>query len=263
MYDGTSALNLSKEFYIEVTFLFAGTPHVLPVLFSFTTPAKFCFRGIASFCKFVTNMPTNPLLERNAHSTSSIPRGTPPRRRSSLFAGFKSTPPRVDHPVGPAASAPATLPGGIPTIEEPVGPVTTSPEPMSPGASHPDLVPGQKSLGRSLSARLSRAISRRRSHEPAGRELSPVNGSIDQVNGNHSRQTSGDEPTSFASSGDVAGPRFKTAPSMPLTGDTERTAGEVVVYAEIKVCGPSTNGSQKHAYSFSLPGPCQLGMSYD
>jgi hypothetical protein len=30
--------------------------HVLPVLFSFTTPAKFCYRAMATFCKQVTGM---------------------------------------------------------------------------------------------------------------------------------------------------------------------------------------------------------------
>jgi hypothetical protein len=30
--------------------------HVLPVLFAFTTPAKFCFRAIAGFCRHITGM---------------------------------------------------------------------------------------------------------------------------------------------------------------------------------------------------------------
>ncbi|TFY75920.1 hypothetical protein EWM64_g8092 [Hericium alpestre] len=30
--------------------------HILPVLFSFTSPARYCFRSMASFCKHVTNM---------------------------------------------------------------------------------------------------------------------------------------------------------------------------------------------------------------
>jgi hypothetical protein len=33
--------------------------HVLPVLFSFTTPAKFCYRAMAIFCKYVTGMPNS------------------------------------------------------------------------------------------------------------------------------------------------------------------------------------------------------------
>ncbi|KAF9529730.1 hypothetical protein CPB83DRAFT_811822 [Crepidotus variabilis] len=67
--------------------VYDGTPHILPVLFSFCTPAKYCFRGIASFCKFVTEMATNPAqaqLTRSAHRspTSSKP-DTPPRRPST------------------------------------------------------------------------------------------------------------------------------------------------------------------------------------
>ncbi|KIK71239.1 hypothetical protein GYMLUDRAFT_235590 [Collybiopsis luxurians FD-317 M1] len=34
--------------------------HVLPVLFSFTTPAKYCFRAMATFCKYVTGIPLFP-----------------------------------------------------------------------------------------------------------------------------------------------------------------------------------------------------------
>jgi hypothetical protein len=42
--------------------LFSGTCHVFPVLFSFSTPAKFCYRAMASFVKLVTGMPlTSPI----------------------------------------------------------------------------------------------------------------------------------------------------------------------------------------------------------
>ncbi|KAK7472430.1 hypothetical protein VKT23_000545 [Stygiomarasmius scandens] len=36
--------------------VYDDTAHVLPVLFAFTTPAKYCFRAIASFCKYTTGM---------------------------------------------------------------------------------------------------------------------------------------------------------------------------------------------------------------
>ncbi|THH13788.1 hypothetical protein EW146_g6481 [Bondarzewia mesenterica] len=39
----------------------ADAAHVLPVLFSFSTPAKYCYRAIATFCKHVTNMNPVPL----------------------------------------------------------------------------------------------------------------------------------------------------------------------------------------------------------
>ena len=43
--------------------------HVLPVLFPFTTPGKYCHRAIASFCKHVTGMQQST----PDHSTSPTP----------------------------------------------------------------------------------------------------------------------------------------------------------------------------------------------
>ncbi|KAJ3900655.1 alpha/beta-hydrolase [Lentinula edodes] len=45
------------------------TAHVLPVLFSFTTPAKYCFRAMAIFCKYVTGMPLFPNNSDDAPNT--------------------------------------------------------------------------------------------------------------------------------------------------------------------------------------------------
>ncbi|KAF8806587.1 alpha/beta-hydrolase [Phlegmacium glaucopus] len=57
-------------------------PHILPVLFSFTTPAKFCFRAIASFSRFVTDMaPPSPVRRRQ--SSSNIPLAQSVSRRPS------------------------------------------------------------------------------------------------------------------------------------------------------------------------------------
>ncbi|KAJ3807769.1 hypothetical protein F5876DRAFT_47433 [Lentinula aff. lateritia] len=47
----------------------ADTAHVLPVLFSFTTPAKYCFRAMAIFCKYVTGMPLFPTNSDDAPNT--------------------------------------------------------------------------------------------------------------------------------------------------------------------------------------------------
>lgn len=66
---------------------FPGTCHVLPVLFSFSTPAKFCFRAIASFIKLVAGMPlTSPVSTSDSsdikltrvNSLPTIPRTTSP-----------------------------------------------------------------------------------------------------------------------------------------------------------------------------------------
>ncbi|KAJ3912491.1 hypothetical protein F5877DRAFT_53995 [Lentinula edodes] len=49
--------------------LYDDTAHVLPVLFSFTTPAKYCFRAMAIFCKYVTGMPLFPNNSDDAPNT--------------------------------------------------------------------------------------------------------------------------------------------------------------------------------------------------
>ena len=50
-------------------------PHIFPVLFSFTSPAKFCYRAIAIFGKFVTGLPL----------ATSSPVATPATDLSSPF----------------------------------------------------------------------------------------------------------------------------------------------------------------------------------
>ncbi|THV06225.1 alpha/beta-hydrolase [Dendrothele bispora CBS 962.96] len=50
--------------------VYDDTAHVLPVLFAFTTPAKYCFRAMASFCKYTTGMPLN--TQHSSNSTGSI-----------------------------------------------------------------------------------------------------------------------------------------------------------------------------------------------
>ncbi|KIY46189.1 alpha/beta-hydrolase [Fistulina hepatica ATCC 64428] len=47
--------------------------HVLPVLFSFSTPAKYCYRAMATFCKYVTGLPPTT-YPRPTHSLSLSPR---------------------------------------------------------------------------------------------------------------------------------------------------------------------------------------------
>ncbi|KAJ3756791.1 Alpha/Beta hydrolase protein [Lentinula raphanica] len=55
--------------------VYDDTAHVLPVLFSFTTPAKYCFRAMAIFCKYVTvdAPPSLQLLPLSNPSSSSSP----------------------------------------------------------------------------------------------------------------------------------------------------------------------------------------------
>ncbi|KAH8985532.1 lipase/ esterase [Lactarius akahatsu] len=62
--------------------------HVLPVLFPFTTPGKYCFRALALFCKHVTNMqpalPSSPgLLSPMDHHFITSPASLTPQNEVS------------------------------------------------------------------------------------------------------------------------------------------------------------------------------------
>ncbi|KAF9446511.1 alpha/beta-hydrolase [Macrolepiota fuliginosa MF-IS2] len=54
--------------------VYDGTCHVLPVLFLFSTPAKYCFRAMASFTKFVTGMPLSPPVSASESLISKMAR---------------------------------------------------------------------------------------------------------------------------------------------------------------------------------------------
>ena len=66
--------------------VYDGCAHDLPILFAFTTPAKYCFRAIASFCRFATGMqPLNP--------QPPSPNGPPSPLRGNFFGGSSFTTP--------------------------------------------------------------------------------------------------------------------------------------------------------------------------
>lgn len=56
--------------------------HILPILFSFTTPAKYCYRGIATFIRYVTGMLPPP----GSDSLSNIPMTLSPPTSPGLLA---------------------------------------------------------------------------------------------------------------------------------------------------------------------------------
>ena len=78
------------------------TAHVLPLAFIATTPAKYCYRAIATFIKHVTNMPPTASLQRH-HK--------PPAPRPSIIAPEEMVmSPTASSPLGgdvPAASSQA------------------------------------------------------------------------------------------------------------------------------------------------------------
>jgi len=73
--------------------VYDGCAHVLPILFAFTTPAKYCFRAIASFCRFATGMQS--LSPRPSSPTTANGAASPLQR--SFFGGslFTSPPEEV------------------------------------------------------------------------------------------------------------------------------------------------------------------------
>jgi hypothetical protein len=70
--------------------VYDGCAHVLPILFAFTTPAKYCFRAIASFCRFVTGMQT---CSPGPPSPTAPNAPGSPLRRSFFGGSFFTTPP--------------------------------------------------------------------------------------------------------------------------------------------------------------------------
>ena len=72
----------------RLNFELIDAAHVLPVLFSFTTPGKFCYRAIASFCKHVTGMSNIPVPISPSLSTTNLER--PEMRPLRTISGILS-----------------------------------------------------------------------------------------------------------------------------------------------------------------------------
>ncbi|KAF9486039.1 alpha/beta-hydrolase [Pholiota conissans] len=222
------------------------SPHILPILFAFTTPAKFCFRGMATFTKFVTKMPLVPPPTRKG--TSGDVTNGPITRRQSMFAGFKPSTKRHTQPPEPTSP-----------ISPPIITLTESP------SQHDDTPKRRHTIRRALSATVSHSSSfLRRSRSP-----SPISPSTSFLN--HESRQEGEIPRSespkpgpeveasragiespigegpaspiplfgplpkpSAASSDVGGPRFQLQadPSTNASG-TERFAGEPFIYSDI------------------------------
>ena len=84
--------------------------HMLPTLFSFTTPAKYCYRAIATFCKFATDMfppPSSQMLSPlEVPLTFSPPSSPPASPLSRTFYSLSSS-----SGIAASASSSATIPG--------------------------------------------------------------------------------------------------------------------------------------------------------
>lgn len=112
------------------------TAHVLPVLFAFTTPAKFCYRAIASFTKHVTGM--SP-MSRSSSGQIVSPSGTSSSRAfsSSLLSRALSAP-ELLHRFRSKSSSSSNA-------SDPVH-SPSSPKSLSPPYPRPDMPSRAKSL---------------------------------------------------------------------------------------------------------------------
>jgi hypothetical protein len=110
VYDGILAPQLLPSLF-HAHFL-QDVAHVLPILFPFTTPGKYCYRAMALFVKHVTTLPSGPsrpdaalihpgvtlttgpgLIASPSQLTSTIdvqkPHLSPPKPRRSLTSGLE------------------------------------------------------------------------------------------------------------------------------------------------------------------------------
>ncbi|KDR75638.1 hypothetical protein GALMADRAFT_248228 [Galerina marginata CBS 339.88] len=195
--------------------VYDDSPHILPILFSFATPAKFCFRGIASFCKLVTEMTPIPVPSDPPTSpTSPIIKSPAISRRQTLLATFKASR-FVQSPTSPVEMA-----------------FTDAPQVMEPEPT--DTLQDRPSLRRSLSARFSRTASvvirRSTSFSPP----TPIEEAhITQPEATVSDPAITTNHKDASTSSDVGGPRFKASPPSQKEF-AERTAGDISVYSDIE-----------------------------
>ncbi|KAH9942207.1 alpha/beta-hydrolase [Epithele typhae] len=190
VYDGACIPPLPvSQFFSHPT---TDCAHILPILFAFTTPGKYCFRAIATFIKYTTGMLPRPLSERSNILANAVETTSP-------------TSTRLDLPGTASDQTPSTLAS---TIRRPQRPPPTA------------LPTGNKSLRRTLSAGVTRAGSFLRKADGSNTSSLP------------SPLPSPGLPRPDASgSSDVGGPRFGKHHHSSGPHPGVRRAGEDSVYA--------------------------------
>ncbi|KAF8629564.1 hypothetical protein AX15_003377 [Amanita polypyramis BW_CC] len=169
--------------------------HVLPVLFAFTTPAKYCFRAIATFCKHVTKADSNL--------------GSPPATSKSM----PNMPFRGTHPHDDPRDRPMTPITGLDGSE--LRTVRSAP---AAGLEQ------RSSLRRSLSERMQQAA--HAFHRMGKRKVSLQMPSLPEDQIPDQRPSAQSRPTS-----DVGGSRFGTLSTPVFHTTGERYAGDPTVYS--------------------------------
>ncbi|KAI0301668.1 hypothetical protein B0F90DRAFT_287335 [Multifurca ochricompacta] len=96
--------------------VYDDTAHVIPLMFIATTPAKYCYRAIATFMKHVTNMPPTIALQK-CKTPPALPAsgGTPDGKVAPLV----SPPPQGENEVATGSQASANLNGRSPSSSKP------------------------------------------------------------------------------------------------------------------------------------------------
>ncbi|KAI0090740.1 hypothetical protein BDY19DRAFT_1035200 [Irpex rosettiformis] len=211
--------------------------HILPILFSFTTPAKYCFRAIATFIRHVSGTSSFPHSESSINIRSTLP--------STPTPGLVVSDNLTLSPVGSRASGqssqirpksstanshqssrdPSPRPRGRSLFTKSSETPTT--KDASDASPNPDI-PRKKSLRlrRALSAHVSRA-----SGIFKGAPKLP-DFSVEDC----SKQASNGQASKGKTSGDVGGPRFYGSGTHE-PGDGMRRAGEASVYDNPVVSG--------------------------
>lgn len=242
------------RFSVRADSRLSDTAHVLPVLFAFTTPGKFCYRAIATFCKHVApgGMTVEPTVQSpifgsfpfqnitspaipgymRGHSSPSVKKtdDNRGRRPTQNHDHKKGTPGRSgSHPATPTKSRSRhRSQSRSRTLNTPPSVALSSVEDgraSPPVKSSVSKIFPSKSIRRSLSLSISRARSAMRGNISTGdQDDPPPLPSRDHI------------PRENSDSSDVAGPRFPhTSIMTPAPSSTARSAGDPAIYHETPV----------------------------
>ncbi|KAF8178667.1 hypothetical protein K438DRAFT_1844188 [Mycena galopus ATCC 62051] len=202
--------------------VYDDTAHVLPVLFSFTTPGKFCYRAIASFSRHVTGMRQPPPRQGSS---------TPRYEKVDDLAHLPPLPPSPSAPTSGVNSENSTPTGGealqVPKqngVRRAASVGTLKRLSMFRTSTLPPVKPNAQSLDLNGESKL-----------PS--QMSNGNGSYFSYFG-PSRVS--ETPASMVPSkndstaSDVAGPRFPRSQASTPQPEGERAAGDPAVYSSTK-----------------------------
>ncbi|KAJ7503004.1 hypothetical protein B0H11DRAFT_2170967 [Mycena galericulata] len=199
--------------------VYDDTAHVLPVLFSFTTPGKFCYRAIATFCRHVTGM-KHPLRQ----SSVSKP-------RQDKF-DFSDLPPLPPSPLPPTSETNGTGMQRVLNEDTPQIPQTTILRHAKSVINSKRLsvfrsstLPPVKTTAQTPQLMVNDGATPTSSRDPGGSYFSYVSSAgISATPAPSSRNES--------TTSDVGGSRFTHAvASAPQPMNGERAAGDPAVYA--------------------------------